>query len=655
MANSIDDVLESRRLVRMYSSDAEGRLSRGGDDAQRLGQVLSHERPDPRDLRNPWRIFFEPWQPSTGHEDPVTTIISIESNKLREKWAPFLTSSPVADRLNITKSEPTVEGVVDLVKEVTAAAQSKRDSRRRGKAMKLFHNFCSTIDSHRSMLKLIPEGNEYVSIFTGTLNIIIQASVNHERIAEGLSEALCRISEHVHECKSELELFRTQAMTKLVADLYAHIFIFLSDTMDWITEKRRKRLLDSFNENFYKRFESQVETIRHKSDMIRNLAAQSSHAEQRVTRLTVEDLAQDIRLGLVGEERRHAEIVYVAEKIEKELSEGRRERQLLREEGQQFKQLADRLTSMLRDKAMVWIGDMHSIDKRLSPVSLLARPGDLGVTSTAKAGSSCLTEWNSEEIVLNSKHLEDFFHRDRVRLPDGSFNSARISSKIIGRLGEWVKDKSSRLLWLEGPLIEAADFDNPITILANKIVELTESSRIPVISYCCEIRRREQLKPGNDTREAQSCVALVCALIRQMAELLLPRFTTHSDFSLNRLQLIDGSILCWSQMLDLFQDLLSLMPNTMLCIIDSFQWLDDRTTTIYLEELVQAIRNSGLKCLFTTTGRSACLIEQLQANETVVIESADLRQGPWGLGRNNSWALAQHDEASAGCSMVDRM
>lgn len=84
--------------------------------------------------------------------------------------------------------------------------------------------------------------------------------------------------------------------------------------------------------------------------------------------------------------------------------------------------------------------------------------------------------------MLNSKHLEDFFHRDRMRLLGRSFNSASISSEVIGRLGEWMKDKTSRLLWLEGPLIEADDLDNPITMLANRIAELAESSHIPVIS-----------------------------------------------------------------------------------------------------------------------------------------------------------------------------
>ncbi|OTB06590.1 hypothetical protein M426DRAFT_72113 [Hypoxylon sp. CI-4A] len=626
MENAADNFRESRRLVRMYSGDVEGRLPHGSN-TQVLGHILGQTQPDRRDLTNPWRVFFESWEPSDNESDPITKVITIESNKLRGKWAPFLENSSGNDRLDLSRSEPTMEGVVDLVKEIAASSKSKKDNSRRGKAMKMFHKFCGTIDSHKSMLELIPEGSEYVSIFAGTLNVIIQASVNHERIAEGLSEALCRISEHVVECRSELQMFQTQTMMELVADFYAHIFVFLSDTMDWISEKRRRRLLDSFNENFYQKFESQVETISRKSDTIRNLAARSSRAEQRVTRLTVEDLAKDVRLGLTGEERRHAETVYMAEKIERELLEGRRERQRLREDGEHFKQLADRLTTMLQDKALVWIGDMRSTSGEK-------------LTMSSRAGSPMMAEWRSEEVILNSKHLEDFFYRDRVRLPNDSFNPTRISSEALRRLTEWMKDGSSHLLWLEGPPIEADDFDNPITMLANKVVELAEESHIPVLSYCCELRHRERLRIGNDTREAQSCVALVCALLRQMTELLLPLFESEKDFSQERLRLIDGSILGWSQMLHLFHDLLSLIPNVTLCVIDGFHWLDDRSTKKYLEEFIQVLRASNVRCLFTTTGRSACLRGQMQTPEIVTIETVDLREASWGLDRNNSWAVS---------------
>lgn len=189
-----------------------------------------------------------------------------------------------------------------------------------------------------------------------------QASVNHERIAEGLSEALCALSEHVVECKAELEIFSTQAMLALVAEFYASVFLFLSDTMDYFMEKKRKRLLDSFNEDFYHKFESQIERIKHRSNRIRNLAAQNSRAEQRATRLIVEDIAHDVRFGLAGEARHRAEMAHYAERVEKELVEVKREAKLLREEGRPFRELADRLTQMLEGGAMGWLGDMREAD-----------------------------------------------------------------------------------------------------------------------------------------------------------------------------------------------------------------------------------------------------------------------------------------------------
>ncbi|KAI1634956.1 hypothetical protein F4809DRAFT_615825 [Biscogniauxia mediterranea] len=175
-------------------------------------------------------------------------------------------------------------------------------------------------------------------------------------------------------------------------------------------------------------------------------------------------------------------------------------------------------------------------------------------------------------------------------------------------------------------------------MLANQVVDLAEQSRIPVMSYCCELRRGERLRSGNETREAQACVSLVCGLLRQMTDLLLPKFETRVDLSPSRLRLVDGSIMCWSEMLRLFRDLLSLMPDVLLCVIDGFQWIDDRSTSRYLEEFVEAMRASMLKVLLTTTGRYACLRKHIRPTETMVIETLDLRDDLWGLDRNNSFA-----------------
>lgn len=113
----------------------------------------------------------------------MADVIVVESNKLLQKWSSFLGSCSSDDRLDITRSEPTMQGVIDLVSEIAAASRSKVENSRRGKAMRYFHRFCETIDSHKSMLHIIPEGSEYFSVFAGTLAVIIQVNISAPRFS----------------------------------------------------------------------------------------------------------------------------------------------------------------------------------------------------------------------------------------------------------------------------------------------------------------------------------------------------------------------------------------------------------------------------------------------------------------------------------------
>lgn len=97
--------------------------------------------------------------------------------KLRDKWVAFYQKSPKGERLDLRNFQPTMSGVVTMVTNVTSEWQTKRHEGRVGKAKKLFHRFCGTLDSHSSLMKILPEGNEYVAIFAGTLNAIIKVRI----------------------------------------------------------------------------------------------------------------------------------------------------------------------------------------------------------------------------------------------------------------------------------------------------------------------------------------------------------------------------------------------------------------------------------------------------------------------------------------------
>ncbi|KAK2025669.1 hypothetical protein LX32DRAFT_596271, partial [Colletotrichum zoysiae] len=190
-----NDIRDSRLLVRLYSFDAEGR-NPPGSDAHALARVLTEGQESRNTAIDPWRRFFEPQDQSEDSNGLVNTTLNVETAALRKKWLDFRDSCSEAERLDLSMSQPTMKGVVDTVQAIQKSWELRRQNGRLNKAKRLFHKFCDTLNSHQLMMTVLPSGNEYVSIFTGALNVIIHASANHEKVVEGLSGSLSAIGEY---------------------------------------------------------------------------------------------------------------------------------------------------------------------------------------------------------------------------------------------------------------------------------------------------------------------------------------------------------------------------------------------------------------------------------------------------------------------------
>ncbi|WQF78715.1 hypothetical protein CDEST_03729 [Colletotrichum destructivum] len=604
---------DSRLLVRVYSFEAEDR-NPPGSDAHTLACIVAEGQEDRETAIDPWRRFFESRTPSHGNDGFLTAALDVETGALREKWLLFRESCPNAEQLDLTTSQPTVKSVKETVQAVqTAWESSQRQHGRFSKAKKFFHRFCGTLNSHKMMMAVLPSGNEYISIFTGVLNVIIHASANHEKVVEDLSNALCTIGEHVNDCATDQELFQTEDMQKLIADLYAHIFLFLTSVMDWMMKRRRQRLLDSFKEDLPSVIENDMEKISGISDRIRYLAAQSSRAEARSTRLALEDLARDVRIGLEGERRHQAEMIHHAEAMRRE-----QERSSSSWSFEKRQQLAETIVDLLEDKALSWL------ETARGPQGW-GHNGLHTITAFAAEQPKAKVQHTSEEVTLNSRFLEDYFDRDRVRLPYDAFNPVMVDAETVSQISDWAKAPPPNLLWLEGNPMQCDDFDNPVTMMAARIVGLADQLKTPVVSYFCELRRDERLRDGNGSREAQPLVTLAYSLIRQLMELLPPAFESSSDLSTERFRSLDGTIRSWNTALSVLADLVDTMPGSVFCIVDGLHWLNDRSTDGCLPELLRVLRGGKLKVLLSTSGRSVVLRDELSRSETVYMRS---RQPP---------------------------
>ncbi|KAL1847380.1 hypothetical protein Daus18300_013965 [Diaporthe australafricana] len=532
------------------------------------------------------RTFFEK-DALDDSRDPLTELIGIESSRLAQKLSAFVQRSPKEDRLDEDQFDPTIEGVIKVTKQVIARWEVKKTEGFAGKAKALFHRFCRGVNSHSSLLEILPDGNEYVSLFTGVLSVIIKASANHEAVAEGFAENLCSISQSIEDIRIDLFLFNTGIVVEAVSELYGHIFLYLSSVMDWIMEKRRTRFMASFNENLVERFENDIKRIKTSAERIRNLAQQSSRAEARFHRLETESANRDLRLGLHGLARETAEMRYEMEAMKRRQAKIEVDRQ---QEPRYQKQLGFNVRLFLEERTRHEQAAHYSV-KIVSPDQL-------------------------DVLAQSGLHLESL-HQVRLRANDSA--PMPFNPEVISRITDWSKGQAVPLLWIDGPAMDYEEERNPLTMLAAQLIDLTARSRLHVISYFCELSRIVDVAE----RETQATVAMIYSLIRQLIELLPPEFEASADLSEARFRHLDGTLKSCGEAMLIFQDLLDVVPAaTVFCIIDGLHLMDDARVEQSLRLFLQQLRSGDgkLRVLFTTSGRSACLSKELKIEETLVID-----------------------------------
>jgi len=93
---------------------------------------------------------------------------------LKEAWDQFCQAIPAKSIKDFEQRPPTFDDVLQVVHDYEEDWQGKRTKGKLAVALGYLKKVCKTLDSHSYMLEVLPVGNEYVSLFTGTLNSIIK-------------------------------------------------------------------------------------------------------------------------------------------------------------------------------------------------------------------------------------------------------------------------------------------------------------------------------------------------------------------------------------------------------------------------------------------------------------------------------------------------
>jgi len=96
--------------------------------------------------------------------------------KLSVSWARFREKVPNKEKASWQHRAPDFKDVFDLMNNISTQFEDKRNRGPTGLINKYFRQSCEKLKAHDNLLSILPEGSEYVSLFTGVLKSIIKVS-----------------------------------------------------------------------------------------------------------------------------------------------------------------------------------------------------------------------------------------------------------------------------------------------------------------------------------------------------------------------------------------------------------------------------------------------------------------------------------------------
>ncbi|KAL8792171.1 MAG: hypothetical protein Q9195_005267 [Heterodermia aff. obscurata] len=568
-----DDLFEAKKVVRTFSWKTHAE----NPDDELAKSLVAAEALDRQDEKNEamlgeqWRQLFDPATSKAFGGSNEEILLAPSTDELAKAYKAFLKCLPKAHEARIEDGPPRIRTVVEAVATADSTWKRNRESTKAGRMKTLFSKVCGSLNGHKDLFAILPSGDKYVCLVTGSVSAIVKATVNHDKIAEGVSNALDDLSDDVQYWQKTLEVYEDDTLMKeYVAKLYVVVFKFLVGIMTKWSKSSVARFLRSFDSSFFdeeiQQKKMKIRDLEHRLERQGSLAMKSSVKKAP----SKEDIAKIVSASQANFQM---ELFIKAEQLKREL--GSTVKNTLQQEF---------LNNLWAQRDQLLLGAN----------SPLAR---------SRAASPMPDPPNEADNFYRKKQLELIAHRllqqntqqKHVHTMVAQSEDLSIHVGIFDRIQQWNAAKTSQCLWIQGPF--QASRPSHYTLLNTYILATAERASIPAISYFCE--------PGTDI------VQMVYSLILQTVALIPDDFRSDLDFTSARFDTLAGTTDSLSDAIHLFKDLLSVGPYLLFILVDGLQVLGTASNAGPLTNFVRAIRDFGeeatdrsrtVKTLFTTDG-----------------------------------------------------
>ncbi|KAF2823841.1 hypothetical protein CC86DRAFT_447492 [Ophiobolus disseminans] len=545
---------EGRAIVRRFTAELPGEttLERGMKDAQ-----LERDAAEAR-IEN-FRAETARFALEKTCDDIAKTEEPLKSGKLSfgRRTAETKANEVVRDELPHGSGQ-LIDAFVDLKNYLSGLETVWRSKQK--KPINRFRILCRSLDAHKNAFAVSPSQNNYASVLCGSRQLIVGAAVNHDEIVEVITETATNVSEKVSRVANTLVLFSPWEIRRLFSQLYAQVFLFYRDAINWYMKSRTSRFFASFNNDI------------------------------KLTDIYCQTGSAHIAWNLVqhGEWERR-EIVYRQRQQSPERSDGRLA-------GQNMLALLQCIhQSMCLDGWTTRHAQMHR--HRDTP----------NTVQSCSLRPSALDRRAAKDILIT---LEQFVVGDEGHsfLGNGKFWLPEVD--IAARLHDWFGgDRGSATLWISSAHVTQCGFTSSRAAALNLLVAALQVET-PILSHFCERPCFTTVASDRDI-ERVGLIGLVYSLMSQLLQ-----FSFDSDtFEMQQEQVkgLDGSDESWPKALNLLSALLKTAPHLSLCAAQS-EWCSAVLAMLFEH---QKSSPGVFRILLTTSGQSRVLQDHIEVADRV--------------------------------------
>lgn len=418
--------------------------------------------------------------------------------------------------------------------------QAEREESKWGKTKAVFTRLARSADDHNQLLAVVPNNDKYISLLTGSLSAITNATVRHDELAVALSESLEQLCEDIAYWREQVLVHaKVPEMQEYVRELYVVIFEFLTDIFTKWSSSGLSRFARAFDKN------AADKLFKSKQDRIDRLTKKLDRAAR---------LDTEAKIAAISDQLSKFERGISAEDME-----------------QLFVKLGNNVQRLLQEQ-----------DFYLRPELQVPPAKHIEFEQTNSAREAKETDDVVELDILGAiPNLEDL-----LTLPLKSMNSfagrashLQVEKWVIAKLRDWISDEGLKYLWIEGPAHVPKPSQNTLTAVA-MIAGLGDGH--PTVSCFCD---------SMDGSPGQILRLMIDSFIAQTASLLPSRVSCPTDLSAERIKQSMEPQAPVSDRLALLRDIQQLVRRPVFYIIDGLQAVEDRSDQSHSHDLQEFLQS----------------------------------------------------------------